>query len=188
MSMDDKTIVSLYLSRNESAITETDKKYGKYLLKIAYNVLNDSEDSKESVNDTYLAAWNSIPPNIPEILSVYLSRITRRISIDIFRKKNSQKRKSSQLTYSLDEMSDCTSNTPEPDEIIENKRLSESISAYLYSVSEVQRNIFICRYYYFDSVKDIAKYCNVTESNVKTTLHRLRNGLREYLLKEGFEV
>ena len=186
--MDDKTIVSLYLARNESAILQTDKKYGNYLMKIAYNILNDREDSKESVNDTYLAAWNSIPPNIPEMLSVYLSRIARRISIDIFRKKNSQKRKSSQLTYSLDEMSDCTSNTPEPDEIIENKRLSEVISAYLYSISELQRNIFICRYYYFDSVKDIAKYCNITESNVKTTLYRLRNGLREYLLKEGFSI
>ena len=186
--MVDEKIIELYWKRDETAIQETAQKYEKYLIKIAYNILTDTEDSKESVNDTYLAAWNSIPPNIPEILSVYLSRITRRISIDIFRKKNSQKRKSSQLTYSLDEISDCTSNIPAPDEIIENKRLSETISAYLYSVSEVQRNIFICRYYYFDSVKDIAKYCNITESNVKTTLHRLRNGLREYLLKEGFNV
>lgn len=107
--MQDEKIVVLYWERNESAIYETEQKYGRYLMKIAYNILADMEDSKESVNDTYLGAWNSMPPHKPEILSTYLVKITRRISIDIFRKRNRKKRQISEYTISLEELGDCVS-------------------------------------------------------------------------------
>lgn len=184
--MEDEKIIALYFDRDETAISETDKKYGRYLTKIAYNILYDIEDSKEGVNDTYLAAWNSIPPNVPEIFSVYLSRITRRVCIDIFRKKNSEKRRASQFSLSLDELSVCDTSTPE--NIAEAKLLAKTISDFLRCISENARNVFICRYYHMDSVKDIAKYCNMSQSNVKTTLHRTRCELKEYLKKEGFDV
>lgn len=107
--MQDEKILDLYWERNESAIYETEQKYGRYLTKIAYNILADMEDSKESVNDTYLGAWNSMPPHKPEILSTYLVKITRRISIDIFRKRNRKKRQISEYTISLEELGDCVS-------------------------------------------------------------------------------
>lgn len=107
--MQDEKILDLYWERNESAIYETEQKYGRYLTKIAYNILADMEDSKESVNDTYLGAWNSMPPHKPEILSTYLVKITRRISIDLFRKRNRKKRQISEYTISLEELGDCVS-------------------------------------------------------------------------------
>ena len=107
--MQDEKILDLYWERNESAIYETEQKYGRYLTKIAYNILADMEDSKESVNDTYLGAWNSMPPHKPEILSTYLVKITRWISIDIFRKRNRKKRQISEYTISLEELGDCVS-------------------------------------------------------------------------------
>ncbi|MBQ3569598.1 MAG: hypothetical protein IJA20_02870, partial [Methanocorpusculum sp.] len=107
--MHDEKIVALYWERDESAIRVTEEKYGAYLMKIAYNILNDLEDSKESVNDTYLGAWNSMPPNKPSALSTYLAKITRRTSIDIFRKRSTEKRKVSEYSVSLDELGDCVS-------------------------------------------------------------------------------
>ncbi len=186
--MEDGIIVQLYLNRDESAIKETESKYGRYLAKIAYNILYDEEDSKEVLNDTYLAAWNSIPPNVPELLSVYLSRITRRISIDIFRKRNTEKRKGGQFSLSFDELSECLTDASRPDDALNEQILSKAISDYLRTLPEKTRTAFIGRYYYVDSIKDIAKYCGVTESNAKVLLYRARCGLREYLIKEGFDI
>lgn len=186
--MDDCNIVRLYLNRDEGAIKETENKYGRYLTKIAYNILNDTEDSKESVNDTYLAAWNSIPPHKPDVLSVYLSRITRRISIDIFRRKNRDKRKASQYALALDELYDCEDSSPSPEQAMEYEMLAKSISDYIRTLPDNARCAFIGRYYHLDSVKDIAKYCSMSEANVKVTLHRARENLRKYLKKEGFDI
>lgn len=184
--MEDSQIVSLYWDRDETAIDHTQKKYGKYLAKIAYNILADREDSQESVNDTYLAAWNSMPPHRPQVLSTYLGKLTRRISIDLFRKRNSQKRGSGEYTISLQELGGCISSGDTTQQAMDMQLLSGAIETYLRSISQEARNVFLGRYYYLDPVKKIAAYCNITESKAKMLLHRTRQGLWEHLRKEGF--
>lgn len=186
--MQDEKIVELYWQRDESAIRETQEKYENYLYKIAYNILSDKEDSNESVNDTYLAAWNSMPPHKPNVLSTYLGKLTRRISIDIFRKRNRIKRQGSEYSLSLTELEDCISGNNSPEKDYEAKVLGEAINSFLRTLSVDARNVFIGRYYFLDSVKDVAKYCGISESKAKTLLFRTRNSLREYLEKEGFEI
>ncbi len=186
--MEDAEIVSLYWQREESAIRETDVKYNRYLTKIAMNILSDMEDSRESVNDTYLAAWNSMPPHRPGVLSTYLGKITRRISIDRFRYRTREKRKASEYEISLSELGDCVSGGNTTEEALDVKLLAQSIGAFLRLQSEEARNVFIGRYYYLDSVKEVAAYCGITEGKCKTLLHRTRQALKAYLQKEGFEV
>ncbi|MBQ3504167.1 MAG: RNA polymerase sigma factor [Oscillospiraceae bacterium] len=186
--MDDEQIVSLYWLRNESAIRETEKKYDRYLTKIAYNILSDYEDSRESVNDTYLAAWSSMPPHRPSILSTYLSKLTRRISIDLLRYRNRDKRQQSQYALSLEELGDCISAGNSTEDAYGEKELTDAIAAYLRLCSPDARHAFVGRYYYLDSIREVAAYCGMTESKCKSLLHRTRLGLREYLNKEGFAV
>ena len=186
--MEDEKIVDLYWQRSESAIRETEIKYDRYLTKIAYNILADVEDSRESVNDTYLAAWNSMPPHRPGVLSTYLGKLTRRISIDCFRRRTRQKRGGSEYELSLSELGDCVSGGNTTEEIINVKLLADAIGIFLRLQSEEARNAFIGRYYYLDSVKEVAAYCGMTESKCKTLLFRTRVALKEYLREEGFEV
>ena len=186
--MEDEKIVSLYWQRNESAIKETEEKYDRYLTKIAYNILSNHEDSRESVNDTYLAAWNSMPPHKPSVLSTYLAKITRRLSIDIFRHRNREKRKGSEYAISLSELGDCVSGGNTTEEIINVKLLADAIGIYLRTLPEEARTLFIGRYYFLDSLKEAAAYCGMTESKAKSLLHRTRLGLKEYLIKEGFDL
>ena len=186
--MEDEKIVDLYWQRSESAIRETEIKYDRYLTKIAYNILADAEDSRESVNDTYLAAWNSMPPHRPGVLSTYLGKLTRRISIDCFRRRTRQKRGGSEYEVSLSELGDCVSGGNTTEEIINVKLLADAIGIFLRLQSEDARNAFIGRYYYLDSVKEVAAYCGMTESKCKTLLYRTRAALKEYLREEGFEV
>ena len=186
--MQDKNIVDLYWERNEEAITHTDIKYGKYLWKIAHNILSDVEDSKECVNDTYLAAWNSIPPHRPTILSTYLGKITRRISINVFHKRNRVKRCVSEYAISLDEVGDCIPHRESPESACEEKLLGEAINRFLYTQSEEARTLFIGRYYFFDSLKDAASYSGMSESKAKSMLFRMRCALKVYLEQEGFYI
>ena len=184
--MEDEAIVSLYWAREESAIRETEAKYDRYLTKIAYNILNDRQDSRESVNDTYLAAWNSMPPHRPSVLSAYLAKLTRRISIDCFRYRTRDKRMDSQYALSLSELGDCVSGGNTTEEIVNVKLLADSIGVFLRLQSEEARTAFIGRYYFLDSVKEIPLYCGMSESKVKSLLHRTRIRLKAYLEKEGF--
>lgn len=186
--MQDEKIVALYWKREEAAIAETKNKYERYLLKIAHNILDDVEDSQESVNDTYLAAWNSMPPNKPSVLSTYLGKLTRRISIDIFRRKNRLKRRASEYAISLAELEDCVSVRNTPEEALEVQLLADAINAFLRTQPEDARNLFIGRYYFLDSLRDVAEYCGMNESKAKSMLFRTRCSLRAYLEKEGFEV
>ena len=186
--MEDEQIVTLYWQRSEAAIRETEIKYDCYLTKIAYNILSDAEDSRESVNDTYLAAWNSMPPHRPGVLSTYLGKLTRRISIDCFRRRTRQKRGGSEYEISLSELGDCVSGGNTTEEIINVRLLADAIGIYLRLQSEEARTAFIGRYYFLDSVKEVAAYCGISESKCKTLLYRTRVGLKEYLRGEGFEV
>lgn len=184
--MEDSAIVRLYWDRDETAISQTQHKYGQYLLKIAYNVLADREDSQESVNDTYLAAWETIPPQRPEVLRTYLGKLTRRISIDLFRKKTSQKRGGGEYALSLEELEACVSGGADPQHEMEVKLLAELITTFLQTQPQQVRHVFIGRYYYMDPVKEIAQYCHISESKVKILLYRTRQALGQYLQKEGF--
>ncbi len=185
MMQDDK-IVELYWRKDEAAIKETQEKYDRYLYKIAYNILADREDSKESVNDTYLGAWNSMPPHKPVTLSTYLGKLTRRISIDVFRRKNREKRKGSQYAMSLAELEECISTGDTTVEAVDAKVLGEALNKFLQGVSEEARYAFIGRYYFMDSMKEVATYCGMSESGAKSLLYRTRQELKEYLEKEGY--
>jgi len=186
--MEDSYIVQLFWERDEQAIEYTTKKYGTYLFKVAHNILNNIEDSEESVNDTYLAAWESMPPHRPEVLSTYLGKLTRRISIDIFRKRNREKRKGSEYTLSLEELQDCIQDSNTPEKEYELQMLSKAINQFLRGQSENARNLFIGRYYFLDALKDVAKYCGMSETKAKMILFRTRRALKEYLEKEGFYI
>jgi RNA polymerase sigma-70 factor (ECF subfamily) len=184
----DTAIVDLYWRRDETAVRETEIKYSGYLAKIAFNVLADREDAKECVNDTYLKAWNSMPTHKPSDLSTYLGKITRELSIDVYRKKNRKKRQSSQYALSLSEIGECVPSGDSPELEAERGLLLEMINAYLRSLSKEARTVFVCRYHFMDSVSDIAKSHGISKSNVKVMLHRARLGLREYLKKGGFSI
>lgn len=186
--MQDEQIVNLYWQRDESALRETEVRYGHYLTKIAYNILSDLEDSKESVNDTYLKAWNSMPPQKPSVLATYLGKITRQVSIDIFRSKNRKKRQASQYALSLSELEECVSRGNTTEDQVDIHLLTDAIGRYLSQLSPEARNLFVGRYYYFDSLKEVAAYYGFSESKAKSMLHRTRIGLKKYLEQEGFEL
>lgn len=184
--MDDQKIVALYWQRDQLAIDETQRKYGRYLAKVAYQILYDLEDCAESVNDTYLAAWNAIPPHKPQSLCAFLSKLTRRIAIDLLRKKQSAKRGGGEYELSLEELSQCLSGGTDPEREVSDRELVRAIEQFLLGQPEKARNVFIGRYFYMDSVKEVARYCGLTESNTKVLLHRTRLALGDYLKKEGY--
>lgn len=186
--MEDCRIVELYWQRDEDAIQQTQQKYEHYLTKIAYNILSDWEDSSESVSDTYLKAWNSMPPQKPCILSTYLGKITRQSSIDLFRKRHSLKREASQYAASLSELEDCLSGRETTEDVVELQLLADAISAFLRELPPQPRNAFIGRYYFMDSIKAIAAYYGMSQSKTKSMLYRTRLKLREHLEKEGFSL
>ena len=186
--MKDRDIVNLYWDRNEDAIHQTQTKYQAYLSKVSYNILADFEDSRECVNDTYLAAWNSMPTNRPNNLATYLGKITRQISIDVFRKKHREKRYASELAISLEELGDSFTDGITPEQELDAKFLDEAINRFVCALPDMTQRAFVGRYYFFDSLKDIAFYCGMTESKVKILLFRTRQKLKLHLKKEGFEV
>ena len=186
--MEDEAIVQLYWDRDEAAIYETDRKYARYLAKIAHNVLGDLEDSRESVNDTYYAAWNSIPPQRPGILSTYLGKLTRRISIDILRRRTREKRRGTEYALSLSELEGTLSAGNTTEDAMDLKLLGEAVSAFLRTLSPEARNTFIGRYYFMDPLAEVARYCGMSESKAKSMLFRTRQKLKEYLIKEGFAL
>lgn len=182
--MDDKSIVALYFTRSEQAIKETDIKYGGYCYSIAHNILGNHEDSEESVNDTYLSAWNVIPPRNPNPLAPFLGRIVRQISIDKWRKKTASKRGGGQILIALDELRECVDHGANVEERIERKELIRKIRIFVADLPDMERKIFVCRYWYMDSKTDIAKRFGFSESKVNSMLHRTREKMRKYLKQE----
>ena len=182
----DSQIVDMFWARDEEAISVTDGKYGRYLYKLAYNVIKDEDDSRSALDDTYLGAWNSIPPSRPERLLLYLSKLARRISIDLFRRRTAKKRISSELVSSLDELSECIASDADTEGGIGG--LSDMLNAFLGSLDAKRRRMFVCRYYYSDSVEDIARALSVGPSYVYRELSAMRKGLAAYLAEEGVEI
>lgn len=185
--MDDKQIVDLYWQRNETAIDETATKYGPYCHSIAYNILDSDADAEESVNDTYLDAWNSMPPHRPSILSTFLGKITRRISIDRWRRRSAEKRGGGQITVVLDELEECIADEKSVEQEVEAKLLADVINSFVKALPDTEQRVFICRYWYMDSVESIAKEFGFSQSKVKSMLYRTREKLRARLIKEGLQ-
>ena len=183
--MDDTQIVELYWARKESAIEETEAKYGSYCRSIAGNILQNQDDAEECVNDTWLGAWNSMPPHRPSVLSTFLGKLTRRISIDKWRRTTAKKRGDGQLPLVLSELEDCISDGKSIEEETERKLLAEVIAAFIKSMPETEQKVFLCRYWYMDSVSSIATRFRFSESKVKSMLSRTREKLRVRLEKEG---
>lgn len=186
--MDDEQIIQLYWERNEKAITATADKYGSYCTSIAKNILNNKEDAEECVNDTYINAWNSMPPYRPSILSTFLGKITRNLSFNRYKYNTANKRGGGEVALVLDEIAELVSGTDSIEQEIHHKELLTAINTFLDRLPSDKRNIFVCRYWYFDSVSDIASRFGITENNVSVTLNRLRLKLHNYLLERGFEL
>lgn len=184
--MEDARIVDLYWARSENAITETSEKYGKYCYSIAYNILANVEDADESVNDTYFDAWNNMPPHRPAILSTFLGKITRRISIDRWRGRTAEKRGGGEIVLALDELSDCVPSNHNIEHEIEAAELAKVIDDFVLSLPPMDRRVFICRYWYLDPISAISQQFGFSESKVKMMLHRQRQKLLSRLESEAF--
>ena len=184
--MEDKQIISLYLQRDEKAIEETERKYGKMLNAMARRILADEDDGSECVNDAYLKVWNTIPPTIPKHFSAFLHKVVRTVSIDRFRAKQTRRSKASEYAVSLQELGECIPSNSSPQESLEMELLITSIERYLRSLKTEHRQMFLCRYYFADSIKSISDYFACSEGRVKSILFRIRDGLKTHLKQEGF--
>lgn len=183
--MEDRAIVALYWERDAAAITETERKYGKYCFSIANNILRDPEDAHECVNDTYFGAWNAMPPHRPEILSTFLGKITRRLSLKRRRDNSAQKRGGGAAEISLEELEECIPNGQSAEESVEFAELTRIVNAFLESLPLQERRVFLRRYWFFDSIREISSRYGYRESKVKMMLKRTRDKLRDCLRKEG---
>lgn len=182
--MEDAHIVELFWARSEDAISAAAAKYGSYCYSIAYGILSDKEDAAESVNDTYLDAWNTMPPHRPAVLSTFLGKLTRRISIDKWRGRTAGKRGGGEVVLALDELSECVPSENSVEDEVELAELGKVIDGFVMSLPPMERRVFICRYWYLDSVAAIAKQFGFSRSKVKMMLHRQRAKLRELLEQE----
>ncbi len=183
--MEDSQSVNLYFAREERAIQETDSKYGGYCYSIAYNVLTNRQDAEESVSDTYLTAWNSIPPRRPSLLGAFLGKITRHISIDRWRRRTAYKRTGGEIQLALEELGEVAASSETPEEAVSRKELAASVNRFFDSLPETERRVFLCRYWYLDSIEAIAEKTGFTTSKVASMLHRMRGSLKKQLAKEG---
>ena len=182
----DEQIVALYWSRSEQAIAETGEKYGGYLNRIAYGILRSTLDAQECVNDTYHSAWNAMPPSKPNRLSAFLGKITRRLSIDRLRHDTAEKRGGGELPLALDELSGCVSGVDTAESEVLRQELLSLLDAFLSSLSDTERRVFLRRYWYLDSIAEIAERFGFSQSKTASMLHRTRGKLREVLRKEGY--
>ena len=181
----DEAILALFFDRDESAITETDRKYGKYLLAVAYNILQDREDSKECQNDTYLRIWNSIPPERPRAFSAYLAKIIRGLAINRLRDARRKKRIPPELIHSLSELEGVL---PAQIDEEQSRLIAQVISAFLRGESENGRYIFMSRYFYMRPISHVADALGVSQSTVKKRLQTMKEKLREALEKEEISL
>ena len=184
--MDDKRIVDLYFSRDEEAISQTDRKYGRYCYSIAYNILTNREDAEESVSDTYMAAWRTIPPRRPSVLSTFLGKITRHISIDRWRQRRADKRGGGEITLALEELEGCVAGMEDVELEYQRKELLRAYQRFLNKLPDTERRVFLSRYWYVESIEAIGQKFGFSQSKVKSMLHRTRMKLRRQLAEEGF--
>lgn len=182
--MDDSQIIELYFARDEQAISETEQKYGRFCLRIALNVLGVREDAEECVSDTYLSAWKQIPPTVPQSLKAFLGRIVRNLSISRFRSMRAKKRYNS-MDVMLSELGDCVPSSDNVEQSMEAKELAGYINEWLEELPPEDCALFIRRYWFGDSVKDLAGKCGVSAAQMAQRMLRLRKDLRFTLEQKG---
>lgn len=185
--MNDSEIIALYWRRSETALEQTEKKYGKLCRHIAMNILQNAQDADECVNDTYLGAWNAMPPQKPAVLSAYLCKITRNCALKKYYYNISAKR-NVQMSVSLSELEDCMVSTTKATDHCEMEELVKAINAFLRTQNYESRTVFMRKYWFFDSISSIAKRFSISESKVKSILFRTRGKLKDYLAKEGINI
>ncbi|MCM1091165.1 MAG: sigma-70 family RNA polymerase sigma factor [Butyrivibrio sp.] len=186
--MQDNDIIELFWLRDEAAIVETDRKYGRYCRRIAMNLLENEEDANECVNDTWFKVWNAIPNERPRYFQGFLSKITRHIAINRWKNQTAIKRGSGAVALALEELGECVSGTSTVESEYEAKELSEAIDAFINRLPEKEQCIFIWRYFYLESVQSIAKCMGLRANNVSVILSRTRNKLKLYLQEKGYEL
>ena len=186
--MDDQKIINLYNARNEDAIVATDKRYGRYCRAIALRILHNAEDTEECVSETYLRVWNAIPPTCPPSLKLFVGKITRRVALHICEKRNADKRGGGQYAAVLTELEECIPTNETPEVITESLVIRHTINRFLDTLPLREKTVFLRRYWYLDTVSDIAKQLHTTENNIYVILHRTRQQLRMMLEKEGVVI
>lgn len=186
--MEDPEIVELFWQRDEAAIREAGVKYRAYCAAIAGRLLNNPEDVEECVSDALLGAWNAIPPHRPKVLSAFLGKITRRLALKRAREDSAQKRGGGSARESYEELADCLSGGPDPEEALEAAELSRLINAFLAGLNPEERRFFVCRYWYFDSIEEISARFGCGQSKVKMSLKRTRDKLAAFLRREGITL
>ena len=184
--MNDDQIVALYWQKNADAIIETDSKYGAYCFAIADNILHNMEDAEECVNDTWLNAWNAIPPQKPRSLKVFLAKITRNLSFNRFHAKTAEKRGGGEIDLVLEELAECIASESDVESAYEARELGQSVKLFIRSLPERDGNVFVRRYFFTEPVAAIAKRYGLTENNVMVILSRTRKKLKMQLIKEGY--
>lgn len=183
-NLEDEKIIELYWARHESAIDETDKKYRTFCMYISRNILNDISDAEECINDTWLAAWNTIPPERPVHLSAFLGKIVKNLSLKKFRYNNSGKRRK-EVTVSIEEISESAVSISDTESITDSEELAHIISEFLRGQSKEKRVMFLRRYWFFDSYSQISELVGVSEESVRVSLMRMRKKLKKYLEERG---
>ena len=183
--MEDREIVDLYWQRSDQAISETDKKYGRYCHTIAYNICGAREDAEECVNDAYLRAWNRMPPERPSALRVFFGRITRNLALDRVKARNTIKRGEGQAPLALEELEECVAGGTSPEQALEEKELEALIGRFVASLPQTERRVFVLRYFYLAQISEIALSLRFSSGKVKSMLFRSRGKLRTALEKEG---
>lgn len=186
--MEDEKIVALYWARDDRAIDESRQKYEPYCLSIARRILRVEQDAEESVNDTWLGAWNAMPPHRPAVLATFLGKLTRRIALKRWEAARAQKRGGDTVALALEELGECVDGSGDVQQVVEATALAECISRFVMALPELERRVFLCRYWYLESVAEIGIRFGWSAGRVKSMLHRTRKRLRETLEQEGFTV
>ena len=182
--MEDTQIVQFCWDRDERAIPATSDKYGNYCTAIAKNILGNPEDAEECVNDTYMRAWNSMPPHSPNVQTKFLRKITR----NGYKQNTADKRGGGEVPAVLEEIAELVSDTDSVEQEVDRRELVKAIDAFLDGLPTEKRSLFLCRYWYFDSVSNLASRFGMTENHVSVTLNRLRRKLHDSLLERGFDL
>lgn len=186
--MDDNEIIELFFARDEGAIEAVSREYGAYCTSIAHRILDDQGAAEECVNDTWLKCWQSIPPQRPRSLKGFAGRIARNLALSALRAETAQKRGGGQVQLALDELSEVVSGGETPEGALDRQAFHAALDGFLAALPERNRNLFLRRYWYLDSVETLAKRYRMSRTQVTTTLHRLRQKLRVHLQQEGFEL
>lgn len=186
--MEDTKIIDLYFARDEQAIAETDKKYGRYCFVLANSILSNVQDAEEAVSDTYLKTWNAIPPHRPAVFRLFLAKITRNLAFTRWRGLNAEKRGGGTMALVLEELSECVAAPGSVEDGVNGKELAKAIRSFLNTIPPREQDIFLRRYFFVEESEAIARRYGMKPATVLRTLSRTRSKLKQYLSKEGYAV